>query len=130
MSSERSYRLAIACASIIGCAGGVRSIRYDDGHAWTAPPETDLGVGTIHVPTAGVIGDFERLAREALGRPPNDQCLFVFERAGAANSWGNFTVVIRDVRIEARPYCGNHAAEWIGVLKVAPHAPVCPPKGG
>jgi hypothetical protein len=130
MSSKRSYRLAIVCASIIGCASGVHSIRYDDGFAWTAPAATDdLGVGTIQVPPAGVIGDFERLAHQALGRPPNDQCLFVSERAGAANSWGNFTVVSRDVRIEARAYCGTYAAEWIGLLKIR-RTPLCIPQKG
>jgi len=133
MSSKRSYRLAIVCASVVGCAGGVRSIRYDDGFSWTAPAAADdERVGTIHVPPAGVIGDFERLAREALGRPPSDQCLFLFDRAGAAGArtqWGDFTVVGDGIRIEARPFCGTHAAEWIGLLRLR-RTPLCVPQKG
>jgi len=124
MSWPRSWARVLVCASVIGCAAGGRSIR-ELGIEWTAPSRDDLGLGTIQVSSAG-IADFEVIAREAMGRPASDECIFVFGRVSTPPRQGEFMVISGGVRLQAQPYCGYDLTTLLKDFRI----PWCVPQKG
>ena len=124
VSCWRSCARVLICATVIGCAAGGRSIR-ELGIEWTAPSGDDLSLGTIRVSSAGIT-DFEIVAREAMGRPASDECIFLFERVSTAPLQGEFMVISGGVRLQATPYCGYDLTTLLKEFRI----PWCVPEKG